>query len=69
MKITTSDEQTLEEAMSATLEERTLGQVGIDDRFSSLDDQKTWVLSNDSLPTPLPTHLILKVKRDADGSV
>lgn len=44
-------------------------QASIVEGFGSLDDEKTWVLSNDSLSTPLLTLVILTVKLYAEGSV
>lgn len=55
-KISTSDDPTLKEAMSATQEERELWKLTIDDELSSLDDKDTWILDENPKSQPLPTH-------------
>ena len=69
IKLTTGDEPTLREAMSATPEERDLWESAIDDEFESLESKNTWVPDDNPGTQPLPTFPILRVKRKSDGSV
>lgn len=68
-RVTTSDEPTLREAMSATLEEKEMWESAINEEFESLDSKRTWDLDNRQSTQPLPTHVILKVKRKSNGMV
>ena len=67
--ITTSDDPTVREAMNASPEESELWSKAIEDEFSSLDDKETWEPDDDPQAKPLPTHIVLKVKRDKEGDV
>ena len=67
--ITTCDEPTMKEAMQATLEEREMWIKAIEDELISLDDKETWIIDEDPKCQPLPTHIVLKIKRKSDGSV
>lgn len=67
--VTTSDEPTLGEAMSATPEEREMWLSAIDDEFESLESKETWQLDDSRNDHALPTHVVLKVKRKSDGTV
>lgn len=69
ISVTTSDTPTLREAMSATPEEQELWRIAIDDELNSLNAKMTWKLDQAPASQPLPTHVILKVKRNSDGSV
>ena len=69
VNLTTGDEPTLREAMSATPEERDLWQSAIDDEFESLESKNTWIPDDSPNAQPLPTFPILRVKRNSDGSV
>lgn len=55
--------------MSATLEERNMWIQGIDDEFDTLDEKDTWTLDGNPGAQALPTHIVLKVKRNSDASV
>eukprot|EP00171_Calliarthron_tuberculosum_P003754 IDg3754t1 len=55
--------------MAATPEECSLWQSAIDDEFGSLNSKSTWQRDDNPGAQPLPTHVILKVKRKSDGSV
>ena len=69
IEVTTADDPTLGEALKATLEEREAWMNAIDDEFRSIENNHTWV--QDDLPDagPLPTHVVLNVKRDSAGKV
>ena len=67
--VSTSDEPTLREAMSTPPEERSLWMQAIEDELDSLHAKHTWTPDNSPGSKPLPTHVVLKVKRNADGSV
>jgi hypothetical protein len=67
--VTTSDEPTLREAMKASPQEQALWLQAIEEEFDALDCKGTWVPVLKSHKQALPTHIILKVKRNADGSV
>lgn len=54
--------------MYATLEERMGWQNAINDEFDSLDNKPTWELSEQPEANTLHTHVVLKVKRNADGT-
>lgn len=69
VNVTTSDEPTLREAMSATPEERDVWLSAVDDEFRSLDSKAAWVPDPSPGAQPLPTHAILKIKRKSDGTV
>lgn len=66
--ITTSDEPTLSEAMKATPEGRDLWIAAIEGQFKSLEEKETWVHDDEPKSQPLPTHVVLKIKRNSDGS-
>lgn len=68
VKVTTSDEPPLKEAMKATTEEVMKWPAAIDEAFNSVDAKETWELSSASESTKLPTHVVLKIKQNADGS-
>lgn len=55
--------------MNATSEEQELWTSAINDEFRSLDDKETWVLDDHPQSKPLPTHIVLAVKRYSDGRV
>lgn len=57
------------EAMNATLEERNFWREAIKEEFQSLEEKSTWKPDSNSESQPLPTHVVLKIKRNADGSV
>ena len=67
--VTTSDEPTLTEALNATPEERELWKLAIDDEFQSLESKHTWFPDDAPTSQPLPTHVVLKVKRRPDGNI
>ena len=68
--VTTSDEPTLGEAMSATPEEREMWLSVIDNEFDSWDSKQTWQLDHSPKEQTLPAHVVLKVKRrKSDGTV
>lgn len=68
-QLTTSDDPTLREAMSATPEERNLWQSAIDADFASLESKQTWKTDDSPGSQPLPTHVVLKIKRQSNGSI
>ena len=68
INITTSDEPTLREALSATSEEREAWTKAIEEEFESLEEKDTWERHNNPSAKPLPTHIVLKVKRDVNGN-
>lgn len=41
----------------------------IDDELQSLNNKNTWTPDYIPTDTPLPTHILLKIKRKEDGSV
>lgn len=75
--ITTTDNPTVNEALNATPDEVELWKQAIDAEFESLEKKNTWrlvgvgneVRGNHSsrLVKPLPTNLILRIKRDENG--
>ena len=69
LDVTTSDDPTVREAMSAPPEERDVWQSAIDDEFASLESKNTWKSDVTPDAQPLPTHIVLKIKRDSDGVV
>lgn len=69
IEVTTSDEPTLTEALSASPTEKSLWEAAIQDELHSLDAKGTWIVDDSPASQPLPTHVVLKVKRNADGSV
>ena len=69
IEISTSDEPTLREAMSSSPEEKILWQAAIDDELESLSKKNTCKADSNPQSTPLPTHVVLKIKRHGDGSV
>lgn len=69
VRVSTSDDPTLKEAMSSTSEERNLWIAAIEEEFKSLKENNTWVLDPNPKAQPLPTHVRLKIKRESDGAV
>jgi hypothetical protein len=67
--VTASDEPTLREAMKSSPQEQALWLQAIDEELDALYCKGTWVPDLKSHEQALPTHIILKVKRNADGSV
>jgi Reverse transcriptase (RNA-dependent DNA polymerase) len=67
--VTTSDEPTLREAMKASPQVQALWLQAIEEEFDALDCKGTWVPNLKSHKQALPTRVILKVKRNADGLV
>jgi len=67
--VTTGDDPTLKEAMDASPEERETWLSAIDEEFQSIADNETWEPDDAPKATPLPTHVVLNVKRKADGEV
>lgn len=67
--ITTSEEPTLKEAVFATLEERDFWVSVIDEGFQSLYGNGTSETNNTNRSQPLPTHVVLKLTHNFDGSV
>jgi Reverse transcriptase (RNA-dependent DNA polymerase) len=67
--VTTSDEPTLRVAMKASPQEQALLLQAIEEEIDALDCKGTWVSDLKSHKQTLPTHIILKAKRNADGSV
>jgi Reverse transcriptase (RNA-dependent DNA polymerase) len=67
--VTTSDEPTLREAMKVSPQEQGLWPQAIEEEFDALDCKGTWVPDLKPHKQALPTHVILKVKRNADVSV
>ena len=55
--------------MSSTPEERELWSKAIEDEFGALDDKDTWEPDDNPESNPLPTHIVLKIKRDSGGDV
>lgn len=69
INVTTGDEPKLRDAMSATPTEIELWKIAIDDEIKSLDEKGTWVPDPNPRVHPLPSHLVLKIKRLSDGSI
>jgi len=67
--ITTSDEPTLREALNSTPDERNMWQSAVDEELASLESKNTWSPDDSPHAQPLPTHVVLKVKRKSDGGV
>ena len=71
--ITTTDMPTVKEAMSATPPERELWIQAIVDELNSLESKGTWskvskeIAKKEAKSKVLPTHVVLKVKRDENG--
>ena len=69
--ITTSDAPTIKEAMSATPPEVKLWEIAIQEELSSLNEMGTWNLIDrrnvNGKIRVLPTHVVLKIKRDEYG--
>jgi Reverse transcriptase (RNA-dependent DNA polymerase) len=55
--------------MNASPHEQGLWLQSIPDEFDALDTKGTWVSDNNSRTHALPTHVVLKVKRDSEGMV
>lgn len=68
LTITISDEPTLSQTLNASPEERDLWKGAIDDEMKSADANNTWAPDRSPESQPLPTHAILKIKRNADGN-
>ena len=69
VRVTTGDEPTLREALNATPEEQALWEAAIQEELDSLESNNAWCPDDSPDSQPLPTHAILKIKRNADGSV
>ena len=69
IQVSTGDEPTLREAMSTPPDERALWIQAIEEEIDSLNSKGTWSRDHHPASTPLPTHVVLKVKRNADGTV
>lgn len=67
--VTTSDNPTVKEAVSATAEERDLWEIVIDDESNALHTKETWEVDDFAKSQPLPAHVILKFKRNSGGSI
>ena len=68
-RITTGDDPTLSEALSASPEEREAWLHAIDEEFQSIEENDTWEFDDSPDGMPLPTHMVLNIKRDATGKV
>lgn len=66
--ITTSDEPTLAEAMSATPKKLVMCLTAIGNEFESLNSKETWKLDDSQRQEALYSHVVLRVKRKSDGS-
>ena len=69
-EITTSDTPSVSSALNATPPEVELWQAAIEDEFKSLEEKGTWVevgQAETREKSVLPSHIVLKVKRDSDG--
>ena len=69
LQITTSDEPTLREALNSTPVERDLWLQAIENENQALDDIGTWTPDDHAEHAPLPTHIVLKVKRNTDNTI
>ena len=69
LQITTSDEPTLREALHSTPVERDLWLQAIEEETKALNHMGTWEPADHAEHAPLPTHVVLKVKRNADGTI
>lgn len=67
--ITTGDEPTLSEALKSTAEEEDLWLSAIDVDFQSLESKEDWYPDESPQSQPLPTHPVLKIKRNSGGNV
>jgi hypothetical protein len=67
--LSTSDEPTLREAIHASPQEREMWLQAIKEEYEALDSKGTWAPDQKSRKQALPTHIVLKVKRDAAGCV
>lgn len=69
VKVTTSDGPMLQEALSTSPNQRSMWQAAIDEELDLLNANNTW--QPDLIPRskPLPARVVLKNKRNADGSV
>lgn len=67
--VTTADDPTLLEALSATQEEKSLWHSALDAEYNSLHYKNTWVEDDNPGAQPLPTHPVLKIKRLRNGQV
>lgn len=67
--VSTSDDPTLSEAMSSCPDDHEIRKAASNAEFSSLDETVTWVGDGDPASKPLPTHVVLKVKRILNGKV
>ncbi len=68
--ITTSDTPTVKQALEeSTPEERELWLAAIQEELDSLSEKQTWKpVENDPRLRALPTHIILRIKRDENGN-
>ena len=69
IQITTSDDPTLTEAKASTAEERIHWEAAIDEEFRSFEDMDTWEPDEQPQSQPLPTHIVLNIKRMSEGSI
>ncbi len=69
ISITTDDEPTPSEALSSTTSEREAWVNAIDEELDSIERNGTWEASSLVKSTPLPTHVVLNLKRDSEGNV
>ena len=69
LEVSTSDEPTLREALHSTPVERDLWVQAMEEEIKTLNHMGTWEPVDHAERTPLPTHVVLKVKRNADNTV
>ena len=69
LQITTPDEPTLGEAFHSTPAERDLWLQAIEEETKTLNHMSTWEPADRAEHAPLPTHVVLKVKLNADTTV
>lgn len=67
--ITTGDEPTLTEAMHASKEECDILYSAILEEQESLDSKQAWEEDRNPKYQPLPSHVVLKIKRNSDATI
>ena len=74
ISITTSDDPSVKEAMSSSAPEKKEWEKAIQEELDSLEEKGTWQVVSKSAAKGksggkiLPTHVVLRIKRDSDGN-
>lgn len=69
INITTGDDPTLTDAMRSSPEEREAWLNAIDEEWKSIKENGTWIEDDEPQGVPLPTHVVLNIKRNSERQV